>query len=149
MKKEIRLNNVLFPIWMLLMFPASWLIVIPGNFIIDSAVLLIAMIALNLENKKVFYKKHILKVFLFGFIADIIAAAIMLLMFTLFEIGGGLADGPLLTVPGVLIASALIFVFNYFFSFNKDEKKARLRLALILAITTAPYTFMIPSSWIY
>jgi hypothetical protein len=52
-------------------------------------------------------------------------------------------------VPGVLIAAALIFVFNYYITFRKDEKSLRMRLSLIFAIATAPYTFLIPSSLLY
>ncbi|MBQ8408138.1 MAG: hypothetical protein IJY39_04670 [Clostridia bacterium] len=149
MKKEFKLYNVLFPVWMLWMFPATWLIVIPGNFLIDSIVLLLAMIAFKLTEKKVFYKKNILKVFLFGFLADMIAAGVMLLFHITLEIGGGLADEPILTIPGVLLAAGLIFIFNYFLSFRKEDKSLRLKLALTFAIATAPYTFLIPSSWIY
>jgi len=41
-KKDIKLYNILFPLWMLLLFPQAWLIVLPGNFIIDSLVFLIS-----------------------------------------------------------------------------------------------------------
>jgi hypothetical protein len=134
---------------MLLMFPAAWIAVIPGNFLIDSLVLILSMIALKMSDRKRFYWKHILQIFLLGFLSDIIAAGIMLLLCSKFEIGGNFADGPLLTVPGVLIAAALIFVFNYYITFRKDEKSLRMRLSLIFAIATAPYTFLIPSSLLY
>ena len=42
-KGRVKLYNVLFPVWMLMMFPGMWLIILPGNFIIDSLVLLITM----------------------------------------------------------------------------------------------------------
>lgn len=148
MKKEHKLYNVLFPVWMLLFFPIGWLIVIPGNFLIDSAVLIFAMKALKLTDKKSFYKKNILKVYLFGFLSDIIAAGAMFLMTYYLGLGGNMADGPTLTIPGVVIAAALIFIFNYFISFKKTDKSIRLKLALTFAIATAPYTFLIPTSWI-
>ena len=102
-KGKTKLYNVLFPVWMLMMFPGMWLIILPGNFIIDSLVLLITMKILNYADKKMFYKKHIL----------------------------------------------MIFIFNYFITFKKLDKKERLRLSLIFAIITAPYTYLIPTSWIY
>ena len=37
MRRETRLYNVILPIWMLLLFPQVWLIVIPGNLIVDVA----------------------------------------------------------------------------------------------------------------
>ena len=67
MKKEIKLYNVLFPIWLLMLFPVCWLFIIPGNFIIDSLVLIISMYALKINDKKQFYKKNILKIFIFTF----------------------------------------------------------------------------------
>ena len=149
MKKDVKLYNVLFPVWMLLMFPFVWVLVIPGNFLIDSIVLLISMKALHIAEKKLFYKKHIVKIFIFGFLSDIIAAGIMLTLNLCFHIGGGLADEPSLTIPGVLIAAGIIFAFNYFITFKKDDKNIRLRMSLIFAIATAPYTFLIPSSLIY
>ena len=48
MKKDVTLYNVLFPLWMLLMFPVMWLIVLPGNFIIDSIVLIISMLIMKM-----------------------------------------------------------------------------------------------------
>ena len=51
-KKEIRLYNLLFPIWMFFIWPSVlWLILLPANFVIDSVVLLLAMYALRLENR--------------------------------------------------------------------------------------------------
>ena len=147
-KGRVKLYNVLFPVWMLMMFPGMWLIILPGNFIIDSLVLLITMKILNYADKKMFYKKHILKIFLFGMLADIIGALFIFLMMYLFDIGNR-GDELYLTLPGLLIAGAMIFIFNYFITFKKLDKKERLRLSLIFAIITAPYTYLIPTNWIY
>ena len=54
MKKDVTLYNVIFPFWMLLLIPQVWLIVLPGNFLIDSLVLIISMFALKMDNKKQF-----------------------------------------------------------------------------------------------
>ena len=147
-KKEVRLYNVLFPVWILLTLPQMWLYVIPGNFIIDSLVLIMAMKVLKVENRKDFYKKHILGVIGFGFLSDILAALPMWAGVFL-EWGGPYADSLVLTLPGVVLAGVLIFLFNYFVTFRKCEKPLRKRLALTFAIATAPYTFLIPSSWLY
>ena len=146
--KETKFYNVIFPVWFLLIFPQVWLVVLPGNFIIDSIVLIISMFALKIAEKKEFYKKHILGIFLFGMLSDIIAAVFLLFMVGYFELGR-LGDEWYLTVPALLIAAGLIFVLNYFFTFGKSDKALRLKLSLIFAIVTAPYTFMIPTSWIY
>ena len=146
MKKDIKLYNVLFPLWMILLFPQVWLIVIPGNFIIDSIVLIISMIILKIQDKKQFYKKHILKIYAFGMLSDVIGSAYMLLMLIAFEVGN-MGDELYLTIPALIIASLLIFLFNYFFTFKKADK--RLKLSLVFAVSTAPYTFLVPSSLLY
>jgi hypothetical protein len=148
MKKDVRLYNVLFPVWMLMTLPVIWWIVIPGNFLIDSLVLVIAMKVLRQENRKEFYKGHILPVFFFGFLADILASLPMWGMVML-DLGGIYGDSPLLTIPGVVLAGVLIYLFDYYVSFRKLEKPLRKKLALTFAIATAPYTYLIPSQWIY
>lgn len=144
---SIKLYNVLFPVWMLFLFPAMWLIILPGNFLIDSLVLLIAMYALKLADKKSFYKKHILKIFAFGMLADIIGSGVMFALLLL-EISTS-ADELYLTIPAMLLSAALIYVFNYFVTFKHSDKELRHKLSLTFAIATAPYTFLIPTSWIY
>ena len=145
---DIKLYNVLFPFWMLLLFPQVWAIVLPGNFIIDSLVLIISMFALKIAEKKVFYKRHILPIFGFGMLSDIIGAAYMFLLMWAFEVGS-MGDELYLTLPALFIAGALIFVLNYFVTFKKTDKTLRLKLSLIFALVTAPYTFLVPSSWLY
>ena len=145
--KSVKLYNVLFPFWMLMLIPTCWLVVLPGNFLIDSIVLFVSMVALKLNDKKMFYKHHILKIYGFGLLADIIGSAYMFLMVICGV--GTMGDDWYITIPALLIASVLIYVFNYHISFKKVDLESRKRLALIFAIATAPYTFMIPSSWLY
>lgn len=147
-KNSLKLYNVLFPVWFLMLLPQLWLVILPGNFIIDSLVLIISMYALKITEKKAFYKQHILKIFLFGMLSDIIGAAYLFIMAFVFELGI-MGDELYLTGPALLISAAMIFVFNYYVTFKKDEPALRLKFSLIFAIVTAPYTFLIPSSWIY
>jgi len=147
-RNEVKLYNVLFPFWMIMLFPQMWLIVLPGNFIIDSLVLIISMYVLKIEDKKQWYKKYIAKIFCFGMLSDIIGSALLLLVILAFQVGS-MGDEPYLTVPALIIAAILIFVFNYFITFRKEDKKIRLKMAIIFAVVTAPYTFLIPSSWLY
>lgn len=78
-KKDVKLYNVIFPVWLLVVFPVSWLIVIPANFIIDSLVIFIGMKICRVQNIKESYKKSIIKVVLFGFAGDIIGGLFMVL----------------------------------------------------------------------
>ena len=147
-KKGVVLYNVLFPFWMLCLFPVTWFVVLPGNFLIDSLVLLICMKKLQIEEKKQFYKKNIWKIFGFGLLADAIGSGFMFLMVVLeFACMG---DEWYITIPALLISAALIFVFNYFVTFKKvEDKRIRFWIPMAFAIATAPYTFLVPSSWLY
>ena len=145
--KPVRLYNVLFPLWFLMIFPVMWLIVLPGNFLIDSLVLIISLRVLKIGERKSWYKRHILPIFGFGLLADVIGAAFLFLMLVL-EVYN-FDNEPWLTIPAMLLSAGLIFVFNYFVTFRKAEKPIRRRLALTFAIGTAPYTFLVPSSWLY
>jgi hypothetical protein len=140
-----KLYNVIFPIWFLMLFPVAWLVIIPCNFLIDSLVLILSMIILKINDLKEVYKKSIIKIVLFGFLADIIGAGLLLLVCYLFE----LTDEIYITLPAMVISAILIFAFDYFISFKKFDKKNRLKLSIIYAVVTAPYTFLIPMSWSY
>ena len=129
---------------MILMIPWLWLIVLPGNFIIDSIVLTVSMAILKVADKKQWYKRYIFKIFGFGMIADIIGSAYMLLMMMVFEVGT-MGDELYLTLPALAISAILIFLFNYFFTFKKTDKSLRLKFSVIFAAVTAPYTFLVPS----
>ena len=148
MKKDIKLYNALFPLWFIIyLFPTSLFIAIPGNFIIDSIVLIIAMAVLKIEDRQKFYKSTILKVFGLGFAADFIGALLMICAMCMGV--GSMGDEPYLTIPALIIVAILIFVFDYKISFKNCEERQRKILSLIFAIVTAPYTFLIPSSLIY
>lgn len=152
MKKEVRLYNAMFPLWFILfasplLAPWIWLACAVGNFIIDSAVVLIVIAVSRLEAKRKFYWSSIWKVFLLGFLADFIGAGLMLILGMFVRLGSS-GDELYLTLPGLIFTAALIFVFNYFISFRR-QKRLRLRFSLTLAIATAPYTFLIPTAWLY
>lgn len=159
-----KLYNVLFPIWFLIIFPTMWLFVLPANFLIDTVVLCICLKALKITNINEVYKKSILKVWIFGFIADIIGSA--LLVCTQFisvnsflsDIITALAYNPfsniyafLITIFAIVISGILIYVFNFKISFKKVDidEKSKKRIAICLAVFTAPYLFLYPSSLLY
>ncbi len=147
-KNRVLLYNVLFPLWVLIWFPQTWIVVLPGNFAIDSLVLLFAMLALKLTEKWNFYKKHILPIFGFGMLADLIGSGYMLLFLLITKIDVAM-DHPIVTVPAIVLSGVLIFVFNYFVTFKKQDKRIRFKLALTYALATAPYTFLLPFSWLW
>ena len=75
---SIKLYNVLFPIWMLLFIPSPlWLLIIPGNYIIDRLVLYLSM--KDYPERKTFCKQNTWKICLAGFGADFVGAALLFL----------------------------------------------------------------------
>lgn len=148
MKKDVRLYNVLFPFWLLLMIPRFWLVVIPGNILVDSLVLILGMKGMKLPDRREKFKRHLVPVVCFGFLADLLASGMMLAVMEL-GWGGTYGDSPLLTVPGVVLAAVLIYGLNVTFTFRTWDKPQRKKMALIFAVATAPYTFLIPVRWIY
>ena len=145
--KEIKLYNILFPIWFILLIPTAWIVILPVNFIVDSLVILIGMKIIGINSKWKMYKRSILKVWIFGFISDIIGSLVML--GALYVNDGIRGDELYLTIPAVMIAAIFIFIFNYFISFKYCDRREKFIMSIFLAVMTAPYTFMIPLNWIY
>ena len=162
--KTVRCYNVIFPVWFIILFPLAWLYAMPANFIIDSIVLLLALKMLHIAEIGKIYKKTILGVWAFGFIADIVGAAFLLL--SQLDLGEWWQDqvtmpvilNPWTSVPGfamvmisLLLAGVFIYFLNYKFLFSKLPQvgvKAK-RLCLALAIITAPYLYLVPTDFLY
>lgn len=172
-KGRISLYNIIFPIWMLWLFPLTWLFILPANFIIDSVVLLLALKFLKVGEWKQIYKRSVVKIWIFGFLADI-AGAVMMLTVILTDsllasespmgqwwhqhLTNTVTSNPfsniysfLWTTICVAVSVFLIYLFNVKISFRKLPLKQALKrkLALVLAIFTAPYLFYLPTLWLY
>ena len=168
-RRDVTLNNVMFPIWMLWLFPMTWLIVLPANLAIDLLVLLIAMRCMGVANIKQNALRAIVRVWLMGFVADFVGTALMFAA-TLPSFDGAFGEwwyhnianavsfnpfknGYALLYATLCIAvSALcIYWFNRRFCLKKTEldDRQKQRLSLVLAIATAPYLFYFPSALIY
>ncbi|MBO4289480.1 MAG: hypothetical protein J5865_05185 [Lachnospiraceae bacterium] len=150
MKKGVKLYNLIFPIYLIYLFPTLlWLLLIPFDFAVDSLVLILAGRAKKLDWKAV-WKASIVRVVLFGFLADLAGALItMVLHYGLLERRLDIYVWPdvmWITIPGVILAGVLIYFLNLKFSFKKtDLEPAQIRfLSLMLALFTAPYTMMLP-----
>jgi len=167
--KEIKIYNLIFPIWFLLFFPPVILLTLAGNFAIDSLVIILCYFVFKLKEKqldlKMFYKKSILKVWLFGFLADIIGGAILFLTVTLgdslglpYKLTSAINYDPfshpvavIIIIFAMLISTLFIFIFNYRITLKNliVEKHLRLKVALTIAIITIPWTFLLPTKWFY
>ncbi|MFD3272999.1 hypothetical protein ACE3MS_23185 [Paenibacillus dendritiformis] len=167
--REIKLYNVIFPIWFIMFYPPIILVTLAGNFIIDSLVLLASAYAFGLASADqtlgLIYKKTIWKVWGFGFLADFIGA---LFLFSLLLLEGvqvlpreaisAVAYNPfhnlsglMLVIIAMFISSSIIFILNYKFTFKKHiaSPAQRLKVCLAIAIVTTPWTFLIPTQWFY
>lgn len=170
--KPVKLRNVIFPVWMLVLFPFSWIIVLPGNFIIDLAVIVITLKLLKMAEIKKIAKSAILKTWIFGFIADIIGGVIMFLPVVITfdsidssfgkwwydNMTNAVALNPFENIFAFMwvtiafaVTALLIFLFNYKFCLKKaiQDIVLRKKLAVSLAIFTAPYLFYLPTVWFY
>mgnify|MGYP000889100713 CR=1 FL=1 len=169
MKRTTKLYNVIFPIWFLLFFPPVILITLLGNYTIDSLVIAACFFVYKLADSefelKAFYKKSILKVWLYGFLADFIGAAILFFLgmcgdrFGLsYEVTSAICYDPFshplavfIIIGAILVSAVFIFIFNYKFVFKDQirEKVLRYKIAITLAVVTAPWTFLLPTKWLY
>lgn len=153
MKKEVRLYNVLFPIWLFWLLPTVlWLIILPANFMIDSLILILALKKQKISGCLQIWKQSILKIWIIGFFSDLIGAGLicgfMLLIDSLAPSWDTLyfPGTTLISIPGVILAGLLIYWLNKRFSFIKcGWSKIRIHnTSLILAVFSAPYAMLIP-----
>lgn len=171
MKKTIKLYNLIFPIWLLWIIPTTWIIVLPANFLIDITVVMLTFRYLKITEIRKKTKAVILKTWIYGFAADFIGTALMLLSNLIdfdtdtrfghwwYEnILNAVAYDPfsspysiLWITVCVMITAFFIYMFNYRLCFKKldIEEAQKKKLALSLAVFTAPYLFYLPTSWFF
>lgn len=148
MKKNITIYNIVL---LGLLYYSGWgltilIILIPlwitGAFCIISAIS-------NIENKRIFFSKNLGKVVLCSYLSILIGiAAEFLINWFVLELHLKISDYGdewYKTVPAILIAGGLTFVFAKFVIFKKLEKGQSTKIALALALSTAPYWLMIPT----
>lgn len=160
---QIKIYNMIFPFWFLLIMPITWLIILPANFILDSLLLVIFMKIVKADNIIEEYKKSIVKVWIFGFLADIIGC-IPLIFMAFSEIGEGtyiydsLRDGIMMkpvsniysfmfTLVCVVISAILIYFFDYKITLKNTKLSdiQKKKTAILMAVFTAPYLFFLPA----
>ncbi len=161
-KKDVKLYNLLLPVWLILLFPQLWLVVLPANFLIDLLVLRLTMKHLHLENRKELCRQSIGKVWLMGFVSDFAGAFFMILWNILDVTGADFVNAvnfnpferldAFLWVTGCVVLTGVIlyFVNRKFCLKNLPVTEAQRRsLALSLAVFTAPYLFYLPTAWFW
>ena len=156
MKNEVRLYNMIMPLWLLLALPVMWLPTLAGNFLIDSIVLAVLLKIKKKQNKKAIWKGCILKVWAFGMLSDLIGGGALIILDVLLDAAGAhKAASAIMLNPWVsplavlcvaacmVLSSVLIYIFDSKIAFKKtfDDERERRWFALAFAIITTPWLF--------
>lgn len=166
MKKGVKLYNLLFPIWILWIIPITWIVVLPANFVIDLLVVVLTMKYLKIAEIKKKAQAVIFRVWIMGFVADFIGTIAMFLSGSVPELDGTWFDNMASAVNYnpfehifafvwvticVIVTSFFIYLFNNKWCLKEAglDDKQRKRVALSLAVFTAPYLFYLPTKWFF
>lgn len=168
--KTTVLYDAFFPIWFLWIFPITWFFILPVNFLIDLVVLMLVMRHFKIPNRKYQAKKSILRICLCGLVADFIGALGMILAECIYfghnifgewwhhNITEPVAFNPFASIWSFLWVAGCVFISGYFiylfnnkYCLNKTEltQEQKKKVALSIAVFTAPYSFYLPSEIIY
>ncbi len=170
-KKNVTLYNLIFPIWLLWLLPTTWIVILPANFLVDLLVVVLTLKYLKVQGLKQKVKQVIFKVWIFGFLADFIGTAAMFMANAIdFDyntklgkwwynnLSNPVSYNPFQGIYSFLWVTACIIItafFIYLFNYKICLKKSNLegiqkkKLALSLAVFTAPYLFYLPTKWFY
>lgn len=175
MDNNYKLYNMILPTFLLFVFsPKLIAISLIGNFVIDSLLLLIVIRVVCKSIDFKMYIKNIFLVWILGFVADILGVLYMVVVYgalnpNYYENGNlwqsflsGVYSAVnhsgaysfwsvVFLVSGILVASVIIYLFDYcIFGINTNfTKKHRMWSALAFAVFTAPYTFLLPPNLFY
>lgn len=167
-KKDIKLYNIMLPLWLLLFWPSPlWLVLIPINYIIDR--LILGWGLKGLENRGELCRKLTWKICLAGFLSDFIGAIVLFSVSFLPDliwestssfmenVSYGVGFNPFDSILSFLIVMLAIAVSGLaIYLIDKsiltkagiDLERAK-SAALKLALVTAPYLYLVPSSMLY
>ncbi|MDO5138073.1 MAG: hypothetical protein Q4D71_06370 [Oscillospiraceae bacterium] len=163
--RGVRLYNLLFPIWLLVFLPSYlWLLLIPANYLIDALVLWLSVKKISPVTYKEILKKT-WKICLAGFAADL-AGSLILLLVSYLDLNDWwwknlqypVMWNPFSSILGFIVilisisvSAALIYYLDKRILSKMDivPQEYVSRVALNLAVFTAPYLFLIPSTFLY
>lgn len=166
MKKEVRLYNLILPVWLIWLFPQLLIFVAPANLLVDGLVLTLTLMALKHQRKRAVVKALWGKFWIRGFLADFIGVLLLLSggFLSSFlpnvswasDVDSAIMYNPFLQPLAflwVLAAVALAGVCIYFFDQRAMREcdlltsREKHIIALTMAIATAPWLFFLPTYW--
>ena len=162
-RKRTTLYNVIFPIWFLWILPMCWVFILPANLLIDALVIVLTLKFLHCKDILATLGFVIWRVWLIGFVADLIGAVLIFLPLLpaqvawLHDIQSALTRNPFthpLALAWILaciaVSGTAIYCAARKFTLRRAQLPADIcrSLALSLAVFTPPYTLLIPPVWV-
>lgn len=174
MKNQTKLYNVFFPVWLMWLLPPVILLSLGINFVVDLAVILITLMIMKVPNIKSKTFPAVFKAWFFGFLSDIIGALILIIPIVIIDFltnqgilasndalnhfSEAISTNPFTNIFAVIwimvcifISAIFIYMFNKKYTFKKTYMSVTQiqKLALNLAIFTAPYFLLFPTTTFY
>ncbi len=166
MKKQDKLYSLIFPVWAVILFPWLWFALLPVNFAIDSAFLILIYKIYKFDNIRKLYFKTVFKAWIFGILSSLGGYLFMWLFFAISALFGNpefLSNicasislnpfsnifGLILVIIAIIISAIISYFLNIKLTFNTNglPNRYKHRVATAFAFLTAPYTFLIPTVW--
>lgn len=143
-------TKLVFPLWFVIFSPPLVYIVLLGNLFISG---LVVYITLRINKIKLYLNQVLtiaLKVWLFGFFADVIGANLLLIIDGIFSLQEYTIWNSFTTVVVfsliILFVGLMISISCYSVCLKLNiPKQVCTRLAISISILTAPWFFLIPS----
>lgn len=156
--------ETVYPLWIYILSPVSWIVIMPYKFMMVSIALLVCARSYDLNRNVRFYKKNIGWSFVISVAGNL--AATLLLYCTQPYFGekwyeymtSAVAYNPFDNVWSMLyvIAAVALTVFLSFCAYSKALFPKTIRdallcrkVALIVAVFTAPYLYLVPTQYLY
>lgn len=148
-----RIYNILFPAWLFYLIPTGvWLLILPANFLIDSAVLYFVSKYLRIWEYATLWRRSILRIWGIGLASDFLGALLILAIelirdslcpeWNTFYFPGA----TIIAIPGVTLSATCIYFLDKRYAFAKTDlyELTVIKLSRVFAVFTAPYAMLIP-----
>lgn len=148
--RDIKIFNVVFPLWFMMFVPPFIFIPLVSNFIIDSIVIYLTLRSNHFVLSRKKFWRLVFFAWIFGFIADLIGAGLLLLFSVYFNIDSyRIWTDPItvfLYLFSVIVTGVMIGGFNLWLCKKCNiPMEVSCKVGLTMGIITAPWLFLIPS----